>query len=90
MTPPGCPVARRPVVSFDSSPEGSVRRRSLASAKDLLHRCEKIEPDERIHPAPGDECQSAENQCSIFCSVIVIVGELPAVLLYDTQKPAFG
>ena len=24
-------------------------------------------------------------QCSIFCMVIVIVGESPAVLLYETQ-----
>ena len=30
--------------------------------------------------------ESARNdQCSIFCMVIVVVGELPAVRLYETQ-----
>ena len=44
------------------------------------------------HPPAGHEqtrdvalAGSLLIQCSIFCMVIVIVGELPAVLLYETQ-----
>ena len=44
------------------------------------------------HKKAGDECRPAPfggkhlpDDYSIFCMVIVIVGSLPAVRLYDTQ-----
>ena len=53
--------------------------------KDLRSEADGIRPRAMKKSGDVELADSLLIQCSIFCMVIVIVGESPAVLLYETQ-----